>query len=77
MLADAVQHRGGTVPLGNSRLPEEVTRKQSHHWQRIATLPESVFEEELARDEPSTAALAQQACAIVATAPTAPIATPT
>lgn len=60
-LTEAVQHQGGTVPRGNSRLPDDVSRKQSHHWQRIASLPDEAFEEELARPEPSTAALVRRA----------------
>ena len=37
-----------------------IKQKQLWKWQRIATLSDEAFEEELARDEPSTAALVKR-----------------
>lgn len=49
--------REGTI----AKLPDAVTRKQSSHYQRIAALPEPVFEQELAKPEPTTARLVKVA----------------
>lgn len=38
-----------------------ISHSDSSRWQRIATLPEPVFEEELAKPEPTTAALVKRA----------------
>ena len=54
---------GRTVIQGshNATLPEGVTPMQSSRWQRVAELSEAVFEAELAKLEPSTAALVKAA----------------
>ena len=59
MLAETVEH-GGSKSRGVT-LPEGVERMQSSRWQRIASLPDEVFEQELKRDEPSTSALVKRA----------------
>lgn len=49
MLEETV-HRGGAKSQ-RATLPEDVTRSDSSRWQRIASLPDDAFEEELARPE--------------------------
>ena len=49
------------VTRGHKSLPDEITRKQSSRWQRIASLPEGYFEAELAKPDPSTSMLVRAA----------------
>jgi hypothetical protein len=42
---------------GAKVLPDDICRNQAAQWQRIARLPEPLFEEALAKPEPTTAAL--------------------
>lgn len=58
LLAEGVDHAGGKrAASSNATLAEDIERMQSSRWQRVASLPEPVFEEELAKPEPSNAAL--------------------
>ena len=52
MLAESIQHEGGTVVQRDSRLPAGVTRDQSSKYQRIAELSDHEFERVLAGPEP-------------------------
>jgi len=52
---------GADVTRGYKSLPDGVGRMDSSRWQRIASLPDNVFEEELAKPEPSTAKLVKVA----------------
>lgn len=74
MLAETVQPGGSPEALssGSTKLPSTVTRDQSSKWQRIASLPEPVFEEALAKPEPTTAALVKLARQLAAQNPSAP-----
>ena len=62
MLAETV--RAGNPQLSSSTtigLPNGITRDQSSKWQRIARLPDDVFQHELAKPEPTTARLVKVA----------------
>ncbi len=59
MLSDTLEHGGSRYR--ESTLKDNLTKRQSSHWQRIASLPNDAFEEELAKPEPSTAALVKRA----------------
>jgi len=54
MLEETVSAGGSIVDRRDNGLPGDVTRDQSSKWQRIASLPDDIFEEELAKPEPST-----------------------
>lgn len=56
LLKETVNHKGGrpekrsqTVTVSNGKLPNGVSKMQSSRWQRVAAVPESAFEEEIAR----------------------------
>lgn len=63
LLREKVRPGGSPEALssGATKLPPEVTRDQSSKWQKIAQLPEDVFEEEVSKPDATTTSVVARA----------------